>query len=374
VSLEATRLSELSSLLTNPVTDAVELKDVSKAYAGQQVLRNISLVVRAGEMFGVLGPSGCGKTTLLKVIAGLEQHNAGVVRLRGIVMNDVPVDRRNIGLVFQSYALFPHLTVFDNVAFGLQERRVPRANQRERVKEMLRLVQLPGIEARYPRQLSGGQQQRVAIARALAIRPDVLLLDEPLSNLDAKLRLKMRDELRSIQRQTQVTTVLVTHDQEEALSICDRVVVLDRGDILQIGSPMEIYDRPTSRAVAEFVGHANLLNGTVERCQGGVAIVRTQLGSVRCTAPTPSRAGSPGCVMIRPERVRLGVAPEDVENRFAGVVLNRMRVGPTMRVQLLVREVELEATVPFDGKFVGIEDDVVVGWGETDALLLPSDE
>jgi iron(III) transport system ATP-binding protein len=237
----------------------VDIRNVALAYGTTHVLRDISLSIVPGEFFALLGPSGSGKTTLLRLIAGFNQHQKGEVLIGGRDMTGVPAHKRDVGMVFQNYALWPHMTVAQNVAFGLEERKVPREKIRERVAASLELVGLAGYDARRPGQLSGGQQQRVALARTLAIEPQVLLLDEPLSNLDAKLRVQTRQELRKLQQRLGITTIFVTHDQEEALTTCDRIALMDQGVIQQVGTPFELFDHPVNRFVAGFVGSANIV-------------------------------------------------------------------------------------------------------------------
>jgi iron(III) transport system ATP-binding protein len=241
----------------------IEFQDIALAFGQTEVLRNISLSIEPGEFFALLGPSGSGKSTLLRVIAGFARPQAGRVLVDGKDISAVPPWKRDIGMVFQNYALWPHMTVHDNVAFGLEERRLPRSEVKRKVAAALDLVGLADFAARRPSQLSGGQQQRVALARTIAIEPKVLLLDEPLSNLDAKLRVHMRVELLALQRKLGVTTIFVTHDQEEALSISDRVAVLDAGVIQQVGTPVELFDHPANRFIANFVGTINLFAGTL---------------------------------------------------------------------------------------------------------------
>jgi putative spermidine/putrescine transport system ATP-binding protein len=262
----------------------------------------------------LLGPSGCGKTTTLRMVAGFIEPTAGRVRLGGQDVTLLPPWKRNAGMVFQSYALFPHLTVAQNVAFGLEMRKIPRADVEKRVDEVLALVRLGGFGGRLPRQLSGGQQQRVALARALAIRPDVLLLDEPLSNLDAKLRQEVRVEIRELQRQLGLTTVMVTHDQEEALTMADRLVVMSDGEVRQVGSQRDLYERPANRFVAGFVGRSTFLDGTVEtsghfQTKGGLGL--------KCIG---GKAGA-AVLSLRPERVEIGPAPlSGLDNQLQGTV------------------------------------------------------
>jgi putative spermidine/putrescine transport system ATP-binding protein len=290
------------------------LNGLSKHYGDFYAVREVSLTIADGEFLVLLGPSGCGKTTTLRMIAGFIEPSAGHVRLAGQDVTLLPPWRRNAGMVFQSYALFPHMTVAQNVAFGLEMRKLPRADIERRVEEVLALVRLGGYGGRLPRQLSGGQQQRVALARALAIRPDVLLLDEPLSNLDAKLRQEVRVEIRELQRQLGLTTVMVTHDQEEALTMADRLVVMNEGSVRQVGTQRDLYERPADRFVAGFVGRTTFLAGSIEapgrfRSDGGLALA--------CTGGSPGRAA----LSLRPERAEIGLQPRSgLDNSLPGTV------------------------------------------------------
>jgi iron(III) transport system ATP-binding protein len=286
---------------------AVDIESVSVAYGANVVLRDISVGVAPGEFFALLGPSGSGKSTLLRLIAGFVEAGAGRVRIGGTDVAKLPPWKRGLGMVFQNYALWPHLTVGANVAFGLEERRWPRERIRARVKEMLELVRLEGYEGRRPSQLSGGQQQRVAIARTLAIEPRVLLLDEPLSNLDAKLRASTGVELKRLQRRLGITTVFVTHDQQEAMTIADRLAVLEGGLIRQVGTPRDLYDAPVDRFVAEFVGSINVYSGKIEA--DGAGIMVEGFGRIPVTAAQIAGkgfgSGTPVAVAFRPHAVRL---------------------------------------------------------------------
>jgi putative spermidine/putrescine transport system ATP-binding protein len=292
----------------------VALNGLSKHYGDFYAVREVSLTIADGEFLVLLGPSGCGKTTTLRMVAGFIEPSAGHVRLAGQDVTLLPPWRRNAGMVFQSYALFPHMTVAQNVAFGLEMRKLPRADIERRVEEALTLVRLSGYGGRLPRQLSGGQQQRVALARALAIRPDVLLLDEPLSNLDAKLRQEVRVEIRELQRQLGLTTVMVTHDQEEALTMADRLVVMNEGSVRQVGTQRDLYERPADRFVAGFVGRSTFLAGTIEapgrfRSKGGLVLA--------CTGGEPGSA----LLALRPERVEIAPAPlAGLDNSLPGTV------------------------------------------------------
>ncbi|MCX5825173.1 MAG: ABC transporter ATP-binding protein, partial [Deltaproteobacteria bacterium] len=232
----------------------VELTNITKFFGPLRAVDDVSLTIGEGDFFTLLGPSGCGKTTLLRTIAGFYNPDAGEIRFGERLINHIPAHRRETGMVFQNYALFPHLSVFDNIAYGLRARKIPRPEIAERVSRIIKSVQLEGLERRAPSKLSGGQQQRVALARALVISPQILLMDEPLSNLDAKLRVSMREEIRRIQKELGITTIYVTHDQEEAMAVSDRIAILNKGRLVQVGAPAEIYYRPDSRFAAEFMG------------------------------------------------------------------------------------------------------------------------
>ncbi len=284
----------------------VSIRTVSKSFGTTPVLRQVSLEINNRELFFLLGPSGCGKTTLLRLIAGFHAPDTGELWFGDRRLNDVPAHRRNTGMVFQNYALWPHLTVAQNVEYGLEVRGLSRAARRERVAEVLSIVQMQEHADRAPHQLSGGQQQRVALARALVIRPDVLLLDEPLSNLDARLRLELRDEIRRIHDQAPITTIYVTHDQKEALSMADRIAVLRDGVIEQVGEPREIYAQPRTRFVAEFVGETNWLDGRVIGSSGNELQVETAAGVLRARSETRVGAGGRVWFGFRPEAVRIG--------------------------------------------------------------------
>ncbi|MGD9998636.1 MAG: ABC transporter ATP-binding protein [Ilumatobacteraceae bacterium] len=317
----------------------IELASLSKWYGDQQVLKSIDLTIESGEFFSLLGPSGCGKTTTLRLIGGFEPIEHGSVRIDGVDMRDVAPEKRPVNTVFQNYALFPHQTVAQNVGFGLRFQRCTKAEAKRRVGEALELVRLNGYESRRPHQMSGGQQQRVALARSLVLRPKVLLLDEPLGALDAKLRRTLQVELRSLHREVGITFVYVTHDQEEALTMSDRLAVMRAGEIDQIGTPREVYDEPATTYVADFLGIANLVPAHVVR-DGEL-----ELAGARIPADTAALDGA--CqVLVRPERVRLvpvgeGVLRADVETLiFAGAITH---------VHLRVGDHPLQAVVPNDG-------------------------
>ncbi|HSB77427.1 MAG TPA: ABC transporter ATP-binding protein [Candidatus Methylomirabilis sp.] len=299
----------------------VELQRVSMHYGAVPVLHDVDLRVRRGEFLSLLGPSGCGKTTTLNLIAGFFSPTGGTVSLRGHVVNDLPSYRRNIGMVFQNYALFPHMSVFENVAFGLRIRRLSKGEIARRVREALALVQLEAFADRSIRQLSGGQQQRIAIARALAIDPLVLLMDEPLSNLDAQLRRQMRVELRRLQRQVGVTTIFVTHDQEEALTLSDRMVLMNTGRIEQAGTPIELYRQPKTLFVAQFLGHPNFFPGKIIGRQGSQVTVRTPTGTVRVADQGAWAPGTPVTLVLHAESATLcRTPPPDAPNVTQGSI------------------------------------------------------
>ena len=292
---------------------SIQLEGVSKFYGDFRAAEDINLEVADGEFIILLGPSGCGKTTTLRMVAGFAEPTAGRISIGGKEVTNRPPWERSIGLVFQSYALFPHLTVGQNVAFGLEMRKAPKAEISEKVKSALQLVRLDHLAERYPRQLSGGQQQRVALARALAFKPDVLLLDEPLSNLDAKLRTEVRVEIRSLQQRLGITTIMVTHDQEEALTMADRLVVMNEGRIQQIGNQKQLYDTPANAFVASFVGRSTFLNG---RFSNDHFITKDGL-----EIATAKRLQGPAMMALRPERVAVSRTPiEGAANCFEGKV------------------------------------------------------
>src|SRR6266852_5563699 len=256
----------------------IAIQGVSKRFGVVTAVDRVDLTVADGELFTLLGPSGCGKTTLLRLLAGFYQPDGGTIRFGDRVVNGLPPYERRIGMVFQNYALWPHMTVADNICYGLRLRKLPAAEVQARLQEGLRKVNLIGFEARYPGQLSGGQQQRVALARALVLNPDILLLDEPLSNLDAKIRVHVRGEIRKLQKELGITTIYVTHDQEEALSLSDRVAVMRDGKILQVAAPRTLYERPLNRFVADFVGTNNFISGICRERSAERAVVETPLG------------------------------------------------------------------------------------------------
>ncbi len=316
---------------------AVELvvADLVKRYAPEVVVGPLSFEVNEGEFFSLLGPSGCGKTTTLRCIAGFEDLSGGRITLGGRRLDDVPPNRRDVGLVFQNYALFPHLSVFENVAFGLRLRRLGKAEIDERVGRILELVGLPELAGRYPSQLSGGQQQRIAIARSTVLEPRLLLFDEPLSNLDFKLRVQMRAELRDLQRRLGKTSVYVTHDQSEALALSDRVAVLSHGRIEQIGTPVEIYETPETAFVADFIGSSNLIEATVTARTDAGAELRAASGLVLRATAVSAPVGAGLIVLVRPERIRL--AADGAPNRFTAEIAEITYLGDDMQLRVRPR-------------------------------------
>lgn len=303
----------------------ISLRHVSKRMGQVLAVNDFSLEIAQGELMAFVGPSGCGKTTTLRMVAGLADSSAGAIFFDERNVTHVPSHRRNTGMVFQGYALFPHMTVEQNVAFGLQMRGVSARDAKRRVGEALELVQLGSFATRLPRMLSGGQQQRVALARAVVIRPDVLLLDEPLSALDAKLRQEVRDEIRRLQKSLSLTTIFVTHDQEEAVSIADRIVVMNAGRVEQVGAAQEVYERPATRFVAQFIGASNFIQGQVE----GPGRFRTRGGDLLAYAPGAGGSVADSLV-VRPEKMELGGVPDagTESNRLACVIDSVTYRGP----------------------------------------------
>jgi iron(III) transport system ATP-binding protein len=311
----------------NVMAVSVRLEHLTKTFGAARAVDDVTLTVEPGELFFLLGPSGCGKTTLLRCIAGFHDPDSGDILIGESAITHLPPHVRDTGMVFQSYALWPHMTVWQNVAFGLEMRRLKRAEIAERVGEALALVRMSERAEAKPNQLSGGQQQRVALARALVVHPQCLLLDEPLSNLDAKLRMEMRVEIRRICKEAGLTAIYVTHDQKEALSIADRLAVMNEGRIEQTGKPLDVYRRPASRFVAHFIGETNFLDGTV--IDGTDVRVRTAVGELRTTG-IAARTLADGCrvtVSLRPEAVRLGPAPDADVNLLKGSVHDTVYLG-----------------------------------------------
>lgn len=371
----------------------LELNNITKSFGDTEVLRDISLAIHEGEFVTLLGPSGCGKTTILRIIAGLEYPDSGKVLLEGKEMENVGPEKRNVNMVFQNYALFPHMNVAQNIGYGLKIRGVGKAEIKKRVEEILSLVQLSGYESRRPSAMSGGQRQRVAIARALVNNPRVLLLDEPLGALDLQLRRQMQLELKHLQKELGITFVYITHDQEEAINMSDRIVVLHEGKIEQVGTPAEIYDRPRTSYVARFVGSANILSGTAEQIWGNQVVLKTAFGSMNCTAERtadgaertadgseriadglertadgPERTtavlkGAPLTLAIRSERIEIHRKPES-GTYIEGIIAEKNFAGGMLRIA--VRLCNETGTMLGDGPEViisrhGIDIDYAIG-------------
>lgn len=312
-------------------------EDLVKVFGATRAVDGISLTIEPGELFFLLGPSGCGKTTLLRCIAGFHEPDSGRIRIGDRDVTHLPPHVRDTGMVFQSYALWPHLTVAQNVAFGLEMRKLPKVEVNRRVQEALERVHMGAEAQRKPNQLSGGQQQRVALARALVIHPQCLLLDEPLSNLDAKLRLEMRTDIRRICKEAGLTALYVTHDQKEALSIADRLAVLRNGVIEQCGAPQAVYRRPDSVFVAGFIGETNFIEGEVTAAGGAHVRVRTALGEwVAVAGERAFAVGQAVTLSVRPEAIRLGAAPADAVNRTEGLVHDTIYLGEVAQHQVRV--------------------------------------
>lgn len=333
---------------------SIVLDGVVKKFGDLTVVDNINLTIADGEFFTLLGPSGCGKTTLLRMLAGFLFPDSGDIRFGDKSIVNTPAHKRQTGMVFQNYALFPHMTVFENVAYGLKARGVRSEEIKNRVEAMLDAVHLPDLADRYPRQLSGGQQQRVALARAMVIEPLVLLMDEPLSNLDAKLRVNMREEIRRIQQQSGITTVYVTHDQEEAMAISDRIAILSEGKMQQAGSSWEIYCRPANAFAAQFMGNCSLLDVTPTGRDGGMLVGEIAGVPLRFQGPDFA-ADSPVTVMLRPDWIKDADANECVDppNRFTGTVLESVFLGPTVSyvIEALGQQIRVDLPAPVQSRF-----------------------
>ncbi|OUC15552.1 MAG: spermidine/putrescine ABC transporter ATP-binding protein [Alkalinema sp. CACIAM 70d] len=357
----------------------IELRKVFKVFNGEAAVRGVDLNIRRGEFFSILGPSGCGKTTTLRLIAGFELPTAGDILLRGQSMVDVPPYRRPVNTVFQSYALFNHLTVEENIAFGLRLKKMGRGDIQNQVREALRLVKMEEWAKRLPAQLSGGQQQRVALARALVNRPTVLLLDEPLGALDLKLRKAMQMELKTLHRELGLTFVMVTHDQEEALSLSDRIAVMNRGRVEQMGSPSQIYDRPHTRFVAEFIGDTNLITGKIEGAHPTMLWITSAEGRQFKVIPvdTGNKPLTSGAVVIsvRPEKIHLQYEPPaDGLNYVEGYLKNLLYLGTHVNCQLQLTSGEtLVVQLPHGFEIPPPDTRLYAVWRPEDSLALPND-
>nr|WP_237684175.1 ABC transporter ATP-binding protein [Pseudaminobacter soli] len=349
---------------------AVEFRDIDIHYGKFVAVRDFSLAIRKGSFVTLLGPSGCGKTTILRSIAGLVDISTGQISIGGRRVDDIPIYKRNIGLVFQSYALFPHKSVFDNVAFGLKYRNVPKPEIARRVGKALEMVRLPGSEKKLPSQLSGGQQQRIALARAIVFEPEVLLLDEPLSALDANMREEMRVEIKKIQKETGITAIFVTHDQEEALSMSDRIVVMNAGRIEQIGSPEEVYEAPATAFVADFLGKANMLPGVVASVDGQKATIALSAGQqVTALSPKVLASGARVTVVVRPQKLSVGTSATG--NRLAGKVVSTSYLGGSAIYEIGIGEgTIIRANTQIDGRLAREGEAIDVGFDPAACVLM----
>jgi len=360
----------------------IALSDVVKRFGTLEAVSHVSIEIQDGELFTLLGPSGCGKTTILRLIGGFHKPDQGVITFGGRDVTGIPPYERNIGMVFQNYALWPHMTIFDNVAYGLKLKKVSKENLAERVSHALGLVNLKGLEKRYPGELSGGQQQRVALARALVLNPDVLLLDEPLSNLDAKIRLQVRAEIRKLQKELAITTVYVTHDQEEALTLSDRIAVIEQGKLLQLGTPWDLYERPTNAFVADFIGINNLIPGRVAAPVGGTnrVKVKTELGVLLGEAEGKLGSGDQCMVCVRPETASIGTTEagqegQESDNSIRGTIGFASFIGNTIRYDVemgggLIFRVDVQN--PRDHRPHAIGDRVTVTFSARSTLAIPA--
>jgi iron(III) transport system ATP-binding protein len=350
----------------------IAVDNLSKRFGSHVVVERATFAIEDGELFTLLGPSGCGKTTLLRLIAGFNAPDEGEVRFDGKVVNAVPPHERGIGMVFQNYALWPHMTVFENAAYGLKLRKVPKEEIAARILAVLEKVKLSGLDKRYPGQLSGGQQQRVALARALVLNPKILLLDEPLSNLDAKIRVQVRAEIRKLQKELGITTVYVTHDQEEALTLSDRIAVFNQGRVFQVGPPKALYERPANRFVADFIGINNLIDGTV-RSVNGALVVETALGQLRAMPDARFKAGDRCVLSVRPENASITEKNDNVVNgrvAFAAYLGNTLRydvdVGQGMILKADVRD-------PWHHQSLALGSPAAVSFAPASTIAIPAD-
>jgi multiple sugar transport system ATP-binding protein len=343
----------------------VRLENVAKRFGDVMAADHVNLTINDGEFFTFLGPSGCGKTTTMRVVAGLEYPTEGKVYYDDVDVTQLPSFKRNTGMVFQNYALWPHMTVRENIAYGLKVRKLPKGEVDSRVEDIVELVHLGGMGERFPNQLSGGQQQRVALARVLVINPGILLLDEPLSNLDAKLRVEMREEIKEIQRRLGITTIYVTHDQEEAMAVSDRVAIQNHGKIMQVGTPQEVYNRPQNLFIAMFIGKGTLLEGKVESCG---ELTRVTVGDMTfegvTTCDDKIAEGDKVACVLRPEDFSVA-EPEEPSNVVEGAIEWSAFVGPITEVKIRVGGVSLLIDAPPDRDYLS---------GETLRLYLPKDK
>lgn len=363
------------------MNEILKIENVIKSFGKVQVLNDINLSCSEGEFISLLGPSGCGKTTILRILAGLEQQTAGSVYINGKNMEGIPPYKRGNGMVFQNYALFPHLTVKENILFGLKHNSFNKNQRNMMIEKMIPLMHLDGLENRYPREMSGGQQQRVALARGLVLQPNLLLLDEPLSNLDAKLRKEMQVEIRNIQKSLNVTAVFVTHDQEEAMVMSDRIAVMNKGVICQIGTPNELYDRPKTRFVASFIGTANILEG-ISLGANADGLMKVKIGTDVVFVDTGAiiNSGDKVLLSLRPERIMLRKKADSFANDLniqQCRIISKSYLGKSTKFQVQLNDgtcVNVER--PADSSAVLIEagDDAFIGWGMTAGICIEEDD
>jgi spermidine/putrescine transport system ATP-binding protein len=354
----------------------VELRNVFKFFNQEPAVNGVDLDVRQGEFFSILGPSGCGKTTILRLIAGFEQADAGKLLIQGQSMTNVPPYRRPVNTVFQSYALFNHLNVWDNIAFGLRLKKLRKPEIDRRVKEALKLVKMESLRSRFPNQLSGGQQQRVALARAIVNRPSVLLLDEPLGALDLKLRKEMQVELLNLHKELGLTFIMVTHDQEEALSLSDRIAVINQGKIEQVGTPSQIYEFPRTSFVADFIGDTNLFSGEIVGIEASTIQIETKTGLtiiVNRNEETPTEISQAAVVSVRPEKIQLSLYPPNLPNNcFEGRLINIMYLGTHVNyVVELINGISINVLQPNTfGSLPDPNTPIYAWWAESDCLAI----
>ena len=351
----------------------IRLTDVDKSFDDERVVKKLNLDVEEGEFLTMLGPSGCGKTTTLRMIAGFEVPTSGQIFLEGEDVDDKKPNERNVNTVFQSYALFPHMNVFDNIAFGLVEKKVKKDEIRSRVEEMIKLVQLDGMEKRMPAQMSGGQQQRVAIARALVNRPKVLLLDEPLGALDLKLRKQMQGELKALQRRLGITFIYVTHDQEEALTMSDRIAVMNRGRLEQVGTPEEVYNHPETKFVADFIGESNIIEGYIENMTDDSIEVTMESGKA-IIHETGYRMEEMVYLCIRPENLKISTEAKE-GFRFRGQVKEHIFIGSTNKTMIEMPNGQmLKSVTPAEDELIPVGTAVNVFWNPGKAVVMRTKE
>ncbi len=356
----------------------IKLKDIVKRFGTLEAVSRVSLEIRDGELFTLLGPSGCGKTTILRLIGGFHKPDAGEIYFDGKPVTSIPPYGRNIGMVFQNYALWPHMTISNNITYGLKLKKIPKGEIAKKVSHVLKLVNLTGLESRYPGQLSGGQQQRVALARALVLNPDVLLLDEPLSNLDAKIRVQVRAEIRKLQKDLGITTIYVTHDQEEALTLSDRIAVINLGKLMQIGTPRDLYDRPKNPFVADFIGINNLIPGNVQEINASENRVRvqTEVGSLFCTPEESLKPEDRCMITVRPETASISQSEEKQKgfNCIGGTVSFAYYIGNTIRYDVEINNEALfkvDIQNPIEHKPFSIGEKVYVSFPVKTTLGIP---